>query len=1007
MVLRLDENDTDSKLNPGQADSDQKFNRIARDETNREFDSMVDDPASGLGDVEKAAAKGGLDQSQSLGDQEDSNTGFSSSFTGKNSRGPIKASWSWKKQGPIGGLIALVFGGAVGFGGLFGGPSLLLVNMSEVVQGKFNTALSSLDNRSTRIMAAKVKGTVSGVCAGKVNIACKYQSLSSDEMKGMEKQAISFKDSGGNVISSDNISSGKFKPSKISFNGEDISPEQFTNKFARDPAFRTAMQDGFKFNARYATVGGKVWNKVKTALHISKEDPFANEKANSSDSDRLKTVQEETKNGAGTGEEYTPKTIPEDGTGQDPSCANSKACTPQEAQRINSANKTMGDLTTAADKPVSGVEKTAAAGKLAGELKSGVAGAATRLAHVVNVTGYYDDLCSVYRTINGIGYAAKAVRYSQLARYAMIYLTTADMIKAGTAKPEDVSYLASTLTQPLIQKDSSGNDISFGSATDTLAYKNAAFGDSGSLDDIASNYLVAAGLTGTLIGVSDMVKQMLGGDVKVCGTLQNPWVQAGSLVGGIALMLIPGVGEAKMSFSAVAQGTLQIALVAAEMVLPSLLQNIVAGQLIDSNTVGAAAGDAFVSGSGALMSTNAQYSGNAPLTPDQAVAYENTQKQTLAQYAAQDRLAYSPLDPTNSNTFAGTLVTQLTRYAGNLSSFGSAISGVGSFITHSFGSVFKPLAYAADSAAQYQTCQDDDYRLLNLATDLFCNPVRGIPPEYLNNAPEPADLYQQMLDSGQINADGFPVSGTKYETIYNNCINRDVDNVSNKEALGPLGNTEAKDGGGKECFINDQTTANYYIYFIDQNALDQMENGMVQSQTTQPTGSGGSSVSASILYKSSVNTPCATGTTDAGTAQGYYNGQEIDIRLCSVPGTADSSNSGQPIQVNSVMSANFLNLTQAMGQALGSPVKAASSFRTMAGQQAAYNSYGSSRAAKPGYSNHQMGLAVDFQLATGNNGATKAPGTDRVYDWLTANANKYGVSQLSIEAWHWQAAGAN
>ena len=51
-------------------------------------------------------------------------------------------------------------------------------------------------------------------------------------------------------------------------------------------------------------------------------------------------------------------------------------------------------------------------------------------------------------------------------------------------------------------------------------------------------------------------------------------------------------------------------------------------------------------------------------------------------------------------------------------------------------------------------------------------------------------------------------------------------------------------------------------------------------------------------------------------------------------------------------------------------------------------------AAKPGWSNHQMGLALDVESANGTNAA---------FHWLTANAGQYGFKRtVASEPWHWE-----
>jgi hypothetical protein len=75
-----------------------------------------------------------------------------------------------------------------------------------------------------------------------------------------------------------------------------------------------------------------------------------------------------------------------------------------------------------------------------------------------------------------------------------------------------------------------------------------------------------------------------------------------------------------------------------------------------------------------------------------------------------------------------------------------------------------------------------------------------------------------------------------------------------------------------------------------------------------------------------------------------------------------------------------------------------SGFRTMAEQKYLYHCYtscscnGCNLAAKPGYSNHQSGHALDLN--------TSAPG---VYHWLENHGAHFGFKRtVPSEAWHWE-----
>lgn len=120
---------------------------------------------------------------------------------------------------------------------------------------------------------------------------------------------------------------------------------------------------------------------------------------------------------------------------------------------------------------------------------------------------------------------------------------------------------------------------------------------------------------------------------------------------------------------------------------------------------------------------------------------------------------------------------------------------------------------------------------------------------------------------------------------------------------------------------------------------------------------------------------------------GYVKGDPFDITVVTVD--------GKPVEVETA------NAYYAMQQAAakdGVGIKIVSGFRTMAEQQYLYNCYincncnNCNLAAKPGYSNHQSGHALD--LNTGGAG---------VLSWLKAHGDEYGFeATVPSEDWHWE-----
>lgn len=189
-----------------------------------------------------------------------------------------------------------------------------------------------------------------------------------------------------------------------------------------------------------------------------------------------------------------------------------------------------------------------------------------------------------------------------------------------------------------------------------------------------------------------------------------------------------------------------------------------------------------------------------------------------------------------------------------------------------------------------------------------------------------------------------------------------------------------------------------------------------QVGTAPPTGTAGNAI-VGDPYTDSTSVACDPRTVDTGTiADGYTDGRMFKVRLCSIPnipssGQADSPGSrfstpgGQgSVIVNSRVSGAWFTLAADAATA-GVLLRAGSSFRSMEHQQSLFTG-DTSLVARPGYSSHQAGVAIDFSGMSAKGGgscATRATHSSAGYQWLRANAEKYGFKQYSVEAWHWDA----
>jgi hypothetical protein len=149
----------------------------------------------------------------------------------------------------------------------------------------------------------------------------------------------------------------------------------------------------------------------------------------------------------------------------------------------------------------------------------------------------------------------------------------------------------------------------------------------------------------------------------------------------------------------------------------------------------------------------------------------------------------------------------------------------------------------------------------------------------------------------------------------------------------------------------------------------------------------------------------------------YRNGQMPDDKLREITNASKYkgaiTSDGGRIRLYEKASLALDKLIAA-AEADGIPVKINSGYRTVPDQinvwgENCLNPYssgvqkcqlrpGKGPAAIPGTSNHGYGLAVDFATSALR---TIAPG-DQLYDWLAANAIKYGFKRIQRESWHWE-----
>ncbi len=828
---------------------DEKYNPATRQLNDAEQQGSFDDDFNSItspDNMEQEGKPGDLAGGAKDAEENPKSGGYYNNYTGaqKKALKSVNKLHMLRKRGPLATIILLVFGGGLGFSALFT-PGLLIVQMKEVMVNKFNTQLASMDVRTEKIISKKITGSTSGICAP-VSIKCKYSTMS-------EEQVAKFKAAGIDV-EGESISRGRIKPTKLTLkDGVSIKPNEFDSTYRTNSSFKSAVNDAY--NPKFNGFNDSVWSRFADRIGISKKPKITGD----TDEARAKSLDDAVRN---IDEPTTTVRIP---STDEKNPATGQNYTQPEIDEFTKASNAAKKLASEA------ASSTAVVTEAVDAVKGGATKAASGASHLFSLSGVADNICQAYGAVQTLGYAAKTVRAVQLARYAMAFLNLADEIKAGNSpSPGEVAYMGGILTNIAYDAGSAATRVSRGSATQSYGYRFAAYGESGAMDSFTMQFLAGGGLTGELINVTSAIKTALSGigGPQTCKSLANPWVQAGTLIGGIGLTLVPGFGEAYITGKAVALGAAQIAFSVAMYVLPNLLKNIVAGN-VTKGMVGADAGDAYTSGADGLMGGVANGGGNSAMTTADALAYNDLQTKTVAYYNKLEASKLSPLDATSRYTFMGSIVSSLLPYYSRLGSFGGIATSIGSIVSSSFASIIPKSSALSDQqyADSLKVCQDYDYQQLGIAVDPFCNVIYGIAPKYLNK--DPVTVINELESAGEIDpVTGDPIGA--YKTFADQCIGREK----------PLGGApvSSNEKNGSECVLNDQN-ANYYLHYIDQRVMGIMDDTSSTASTTASAANTtlptGTMTELAQLIKSSGNVNDTTGQIDqviAGTRSNIYTG---------------------------------------------------------------------------------------------------------------------------------------
>jgi hypothetical protein len=394
-------------------------------------------------------------------------------------------------------------------------------------------------------------------------------------------------------------------------------------------------------------------------------------------------------------------------------------------------------------------------------------------------------------------------------------------------------------------------------------------------------------------------------------------------------------------------------------------------------------GNMMGAGSKVLATDSCRRNGCQQLNQDQNTQLTMAIEQDRRDELKSNSIAYRLFDPANPSSPFGMAMDKVP----------TSPTGIIASISRTFATLFNPsrmvafgsnlsilvspaAAHAASVAVPYNTYGIPDY---------------GFTDDMLNS--------HGVIDNSNFVKD----HKSEFEDFENKCL-------SNSYA-------DALDSSDASCSVQDDTHTRFRLYALDRRVTHDLvlrynnQNGGGSAATSAPTTPSGP-LDMNTIYDASDNVACGAGTTDIGTQTGYRGGNPVLVKLCTLPNLASSgeeSHVGSKYYinganglalVNSRASSAFLSLVTA-AKAAGIPLGANSSFRTMAHQTQLFNDNPDpSLVAKPGFSNHQMGIAIDFNCS----GTVVASG-DKCFAWLTQNAGTYGIKNYPVENWHWSVDG--
>jgi hypothetical protein len=997
---------------------------------NKEQDAVLDDTAADFSPEEQSEFNNlNDDSSETPADQ------VGKGFTGGGK--PKKKFWSRRKKvggGVVGVALAAAFGASVIIG-----PGFAVNHLREIIMNRVSQVQVDHSRRYRRARISKV-----------VDLFSKDGRLGGKVIADMEAKGYSFKFDPSNK----NQVVGLVTPNGNSLIGDGIGDHIDDYMEVRHP-LRTARWKTKRTEALYRRYG------VSRKSIVAKSD----ESIKDPDKEINKRIAQNTLDDPVELDSAADK-IPEDETDAE------KAAREARENSVNEASKTSGaigeirddlldgeDLDDAARK--AGVE---AGGEAVEQLGTGAGEAVLKTAAAVvsgasvgsrifsgfksflSPTDVLDKVCTIKNRLRMSVMISRNYRALTLIKYASTFIGVGDGVRRGDVDAK----LLNSVMKRVTSEDRNGNSIG---ASPGFAYALKGKFSKAKNDSSKGKYAVDGQLSGTWKGVQDSTDNIPGTSKSQCGTIQNPLFQVGSAVvitGGKALLCTVTLGAG----CAATQAGEEAAKVAATQAIKTAIQNSIR-QIFTRQTIkalaitaatelsfegimaltqlhieknlalpttgqeeGAELGSILVAGGGAANKQRSLQAGMVPATVAEYAQAENEYIARKNENLKSQSLWARLTDTSNPDSLEFQLAMSIPMGASSLISEGtnlvstnisSALSG--NFLSSTFSKFFSNKAHAEDEISydEYQL-EAGTYKGEKLAVDFAGNPQVILRSDIA--AIDPEENIEFLTNNGDIDGTTLEPKSTQFRDHIANCVDT-IDVISRIE----FENTPTPE---KDCLARNQLTVRFKAHLAFLDMIDGLEAEFIPEDISSgSTTSNTAPIDSTTAIKgNTANVPCSAGTIDVGEADGYSAGQKYLIRLCEIPGftSASTEDINGLVRVNSTASGKWLQVFN-QAKAAGINLTATSSFRTMSKQISLYGCYksgdchGGNEAAKPGYSNHQIGFAIDIDINTAGKDPSlttcKAnPGAYPTYSWLATNAPAQGIdAKVVSECWHWSVGG--